>query len=159
MKRVLILLSLSLLITLAVGLVAVVGERDFVDMARAELMHYASGASVIRMVRASRPWNLTREMSAATFGSSARYTTSRGASSRPATPGPDLLQGDTGRPLPYPPEELWCAQLANAGESRPWVVFVAYHQDLYNGAWIVHEPVAALLDQSQAALGCDWLKP
>jgi hypothetical protein len=119
------------------------------------------------MVRAGRPWNLQPEMSAATFGSSARYRVIRDAAglSRPVvlpstgTPASELYQSDSRMPLPYPPEDVWCVQLAQAATTRPAVVFVAYHQDLYNGAWVVHEPVTATLAESLVWLGCDLPQP
>lgn len=48
---------------------------------------------------------------------------------------------DGGRPVPYPPTEVWCVTLAGAGEQR--TLFVAQHEDMYVGTWLVHEPRAA----------------
>ena len=118
--------------------------------------------------QASRPWNFTREMSAFTIGDSARYLThadfsgnlrreaTRFAAQAANSQVPSSAQ-DGRIPLPYPPEEVWCASLAS-DESR-LVVFVVLHQDLYNGAWIVHEPEGALtsheLSENLSSLGCD----
>ena len=48
---------------------------------------------------------------------------------------------DGGRPVPYPPVEVWCVTLAGANDSR--TVFVAQHEDMYVGTWLVHEPRSA----------------
>ena len=48
---------------------------------------------------------------------------------------------DGGRPLPFPPAEVWCVTLAGAGDSR--TLFVAQHEDMYVGTWLVHEPRSA----------------
>jgi len=62
------------------------------------------------------------------------------------------LNVDGRKPLPYPPDDLRCVLLqasgshnkpfdsANAGTGSQYaVVFVGLHNDLYNGAWVVHE--------------------
>jgi len=65
------------------------------------------------------------------------------------------------RPLPFPPRELWCVWLEPAGVEggARRVVFVALHQDLYGGDWLLHEaPGPELSRQCQAileAVGCD----
>ena len=54
---------------------------------------------------------------------------------------------DGGRPVPFPPTEAWCVTLAGAGEpgaaSTAHTVFVAQHEDIYVGTWLVHEPRSA----------------
>lgn len=48
---------------------------------------------------------------------------------------------DGGRPVPFPPVEVWCVTLAGVDTAR--TVFVAQHEDMYVGTWIVHEPRTA----------------
>ena len=48
---------------------------------------------------------------------------------------------DAGRRAQFPPAELWCVTLAGAGAPR--TVFVAQHEDMYVGTWLVHEPRSA----------------
>jgi hypothetical protein len=62
-------------------------------------------------------------------------------------------------PLPYPPHDIGCARLERGAAPQPAVVFLAYHQDLYNGAWIVHEPAAPAVPDTLSAIGCDLLLP
>lgn len=47
---------------------------------------------------------------------------------------------EAGRRAPFPPTELWCVTLAGAGEPR--TIFVAQHEDMYVGTWLVHEPAS-----------------
>jgi len=128
----------------------------------------SKGYRVEQMTRASRPWNFGPELSGWTIGDSARYQTNadfsgnlrreatRSAAQAATAQLPSSAQ-DGRMSLPYPPEEVWCASLAS-DESR-FVVFVALHQDLYNGAWIVHEPEGAVasreLSENLSSLGCD----
>lgn len=55
--------------------------------------------------------------------------------------GGDYYFNEAGRPAPFPTTELWCITLAGAGEPR--TVFVAQHEDMYVGTWLVHEPASA----------------
>jgi hypothetical protein len=44
------------------------------------------------------------------------------------------------RPLPFPPEEVWCVLLGRGSQATSsGVVFVALHQDIHNADWVVHE--------------------
>jgi hypothetical protein len=59
-----------------------------------------------------------------------------------------------GRPMPYPPNDLWCAQLSSPNPAAPTVVLAGLHQDMYNAEWIVHEvtdPATVL-----PAIGCQF---
>ncbi len=60
----------------------------------------------------------------------------------------------SGRPLPYPPNDVWCAKLGSPDPDAPTVVLAVLHQDMYNAEWVVHEvtdPAAAL-----RAVGCQF---
>jgi hypothetical protein len=57
-------------------------------------------------------------------------------------------------PMPYPPNDLWCAQLSSPDPAAPKVVVAGLHQDIYNAEWIVHEvadPATVL-----PAIGCQF---
>ena len=103
------------------------------------------------MATALKPSAFDAAMSAKVYGVSGYYRT-------------DVAYGEKNagqRPLPFPPRELWCVWLEPAGveggASR--VVFVALHQDLYGGDWLLHEvPGPALSTKCRAileAVGCD----
>lgn len=165
MKRVIV-LALVVAITLGGVTWIVVSQSGFTEPAQAALRQYADGRAVLRMARAARPWNLRPEMSATTFGRSVRYEVDynsqaiqRTVPTVIGTPGLDRVQIDGQMPLPYPPEDVWCVQLSTTREGQPHVVFVAYHQDLYNGAWVVHEPAVTGLADDLAQLGCDLSRP
>jgi hypothetical protein len=62
--------------------------------------------------------------------------------------------GGGGKPMPYPPNDLWCAQLSSPDPAAPKVVLAGLHQDMYNAEWIVHEvtdPATVL-----PAIGCQF---
>jgi hypothetical protein len=133
---------------------------------------YANELSLTQAVRTKKPWLFTPDMSAGTFGDSTYYRTSH--SYRMPTPTLDFGSGRVipglgdpsrplsslrpARPLPYPPEEVWCVVLRNR-DSKSSVVFVAFHADLYNADWIVHEangtPPDPGLSKATSAIGCD----
>lgn len=100
---------------------------------------------------ARRPSAFDAAMSAKVYGDSGYYRTDVAYSTK------NVGQ----RPLPFPPRELWCVWLEPAGVEggARRVVFVALHQDLYGGGWLLHEaPGPALSSQCQAildAVGCD----
>jgi hypothetical protein len=74
---------------------------------------------------------------------------------------------DGPRPLPYPPENVWCALLERDHKSTDelirettyTVVFVAEHQNLYHAAIVIHEPAsdpsAEVLMESLSRVGCE----
>jgi len=120
--------------------------------------------TVQRVERARKPWKFSRDMSGSVFGDGLYF--------RPDyTFDGEYVGGSGRRPLPFPPEEVWCVLLERAseepgaGEATYSVVFVALHQDLYTADWVLHEVVddlpAAALTESLAALECDvgleWL--
>lgn len=75
---------------------------------------------------------------------------------RPTTK-PEHVGYAAGRPVPYPPNDLWCVQLTGADSAAPKVILVALHQDIFNAEWIVHEvtdPETVL-----ATVGCQFSLP
>jgi hypothetical protein len=98
------------------------------------------------VVRASKPWNFSRDIGRAVLSESTW----------------------TGVDLPFPPEEVRCVLLKQSSTSRReleqemtyQVVFLSYHTDrVWNQGWVVHEgeesPFAPAFIESLAAIGCD----
>ena len=114
--------------------------------------------TVQRVERARKPWEFSQDMSSSVFGDGLYF--------RPDyTFDGEYVGGNGRRPLPFPPEEVWCILLEQApeergaGEATYSVVFVALHQDLYTASWILHEwandlPPAALAG-SLEMIECD----
>jgi hypothetical protein len=112
--------------------------------------------NVETVVRAKRPGRFSREMSGGAFDDSVVYQTDMG-------PGENLHGGP--RPLPYPPEDVWCVRLEHDGTYGPRVapaydvVFVALHMDIHNADWLVHKGASSVAGQGKqdilSALECD----
>lgn len=113
------------------------GWRAQVD----DFLGYRSGLTYLSASPATRPAEFSAQMSGATYGDSVYYQTDF---HRRSIGGP--------RPLPYPPDEVWCVTLA-ATRGGTTTVFVARHVDLYNADWIIHEP-AGNPAQVMAQIGC-----
>jgi hypothetical protein len=126
---------------------------------RSALNHYiayktsppAAMITLERSVQAGQPWRFRTDMSSATYGDCFYFDVSNCDTIKQALPDP---------PLPFPPEDLWCALLqstASDHEAR-WVVYIARHEDLYNAGWIVHESSRSLSDpllaDDLASIGC-----
>ena len=120
----------------------------------------SSGTPTVRLVaRAAKPWNFTSDMSRAAFGDSIYYRTDYSYSGKKRHGGP--------RPLPFPPEEVWCVLLQrhrnstddSAGEMAYGVVFAGLHLDMYNADWVIHEGAwgvfTAQLMENLSMIGCD----
>ncbi|MCU0522285.1 MAG: hypothetical protein MUF84_16520 [Anaerolineae bacterium] len=65
-----------------------------------------------------------------------------------------------GRPLPYPPDEVWCLLLTQEPPGATLeLVYVALHMDLYNAEWAVHEVGTAPFDDAVFSglktIGCE----
>ena len=171
--RIVLVMLVPLAVALVVSLLAYKpGPPDKVVTAVYAYLRYWNSLSqpagaVRQIVHAARPWNLTPQVSKATFGNSVYYQTTYGyntpggvGSRATATPWPREFssQRNAVRPLPFPPVDVWCVLLRQAGEASPGAVFVAQHQDLYNADWILHEPAAESLPELSAILssvGCD----
>lgn len=149
--------TLLALIPLAAVLAAVFGETGLPVEARLALDGYrsaqqrASGVywTVAEVERASRPWRLTPALSTRTWGGSGPFRVGAVFDQVAAAPvvlqpgGPAYLRSDYGhdrRSLPYPVSVVWCVRLAPVASGVTRLVLVAWHSDLYNGAWIIHEP-------------------
>ena len=139
--------------------------------------------TVTQYVEARMPQNFQPEMSKRSFGYSIYYMTDQSYGVYPtvswnisgtATPTPTVAPAATpditatliptmpgavnmwygSRPMPYPPNDLWCAQLSSPDPTAPTVVLAGLHQDMYNAEWVVHEvtdPATVL-----PAIGCQF---
>jgi hypothetical protein len=111
----------------------------------------ASLITLERAVQAGQPWRFRADMSGATYGDCYYFDVSYCDTIKQALPDP---------PLPFPPEDLWCALLQSTASDRVdrWVVYIARHEDLYNAGWIVHESPRSLSDSrlsdDLASIGC-----
>ena len=172
------LLRIALVMLVPLALVIVValpaytpGPPDKVVAAVYNYLRYQESSSqqagaVQQIVHAARPWNLTPQMSKATFGNSVVYQTTTNYDvpgsfglRATATLWPREFSSQRGglRPLPFPPVDVWCVLLRQADKAQR-VVFVVEHQDIYNADWILHEPNAESRPELSAILssvGCD----
>jgi len=171
MKRgVLLIVALLLLVALGAGVVALLPDRAGLPAGcQAALDQYltyknmtlAEGLSVKAEVKAAKPGSLTQDVSYAVYGDSAHYQTDEnykeaGGEAEATT----VWSKEELRPLPYPPEEVWCVLLERNAEAPGYgVAFVSLHQDIYNADWVVHEvepdPFAPASIQVASDLGCD----
>ena len=117
---------------------------------------YAPGTvNRLAVERASWPGHLDRAMGYQVFGQSVIYQTDTG---------PAGYETGGARPLPYPPEDLWCVLLERDGtfgphlENRYDVAFVALHMDIHNADLMVHTGPQTLSDGEAedlfATFGC-----
>lgn len=151
-------LPLFLAVTLVVTLLVAVRMNRPTDW-QLELDKYvqykdsvSSGTTTVRLVdRASKPWNFSRDMSHAVFGDSPYYQTDYSYSGERRS-GP--------KPLPFPPDDVWCVLLERDHGTRT-IVFVVEHQDLYDADMVVHEGASDLSSQSSvenvSQIGCDLM--
>jgi hypothetical protein len=115
---------------------------------------FVGGEAGIRLVmRAERPWNLTKDMRWPVVGNSVHFQADQ----------PLTWSSNKGpSPLPFPPKVVWCALLETEDEATGAqsysIVLVGLHIDMYNGDWMIHQapnkPLSAL-DETLSVLGCD----
>jgi hypothetical protein len=137
----------------AIIAVVVIGNRsDQPDPRRQELQTYLHCRSQTYTqplqlgdsVQARLPQNFRADMSKASFSNTPYYATD-------CRFNPDYAGY---KPMPYPPNDLWCVKVFSADPKAPKAIVVALHQDIYNADWVVHEltdPEAVL-----AAVGCHF---
>jgi hypothetical protein len=107
---------------------------------------------VCAVVRAKRPWNLTRDLGWPVLGDSLFFQTDQ-----PLT----WSRSDGPSPLPFPPKEVWCARLESkdraTGAPSYSVVLVGLHIDMYTGDWVVHQPPddPSTIGEMLSLLGCE----
>lgn len=89
--------------------------------------------SVQSLVHSRRPGAFAPALSHITYGDGMYFGTTYTTSGSPGDP--------ASRPAPFPPVDIWCVTLA-APNSQPRTILLAQHEDLYIGAWIVHEPTS-----------------
>ena len=150
-----------------VGAVALTTYRPGLpDMGQQALDSYLSHlrqagqpATVIGLSRASLPRNFSADLSGPTYGNGYYFSVLHSdapvqtANSPLAGPSitltlkitPMVQSPGDGRPLPYPPNELWCVRLqpdlasGDRDVPSPEVVLVARYGDMFVDAWVVHE--------------------
>ncbi len=121
-------------------------------------------------IQARLPQNFRAEMSKTSFGHATYYGTQQRYNQQPdvkawsstitETTTISLTgHGSSGSsmPIPYPPNDLWCAQLSSSDPNAPTVILIALHQDIYNAEWIVHEVTDP--DIVLPAVGCQFSRP
>ncbi len=107
--------------------------------------------TVERVAQAGQPWHFSADMSSATYGDCYYFDVSYCDHITQALPDP---------PLPFPPEDVWCALVQSTASNHEdrWMVYIARHEDLYNAGWIVHESSHNLSDprlaEDLATIGC-----
>ncbi|MCL4504841.1 MAG: hypothetical protein M1140_02300 [Chloroflexi bacterium] len=153
MKRFVYILLLMLCVAVGILVITIVGSMNPSQQTtlNAYLRYYAPsepGLRVLQSVRALRPTLFTPEMSGLVFGVTSHYYVDV----------PPSSGWIAGRPLPYPPEQMYCTVLESSrGQS---VVFVALHGDDYNADWLVHQSRAPWpsgeLNAQLASVGCQF---
>jgi hypothetical protein len=122
-----------------------------------ELEHYLAYRSehgpetpdVLAAVQATRPWLFTARQSQAVFQANAFDPNDHNYSQSLASPST----------IPFPPADLWCVLLGREGPPGVrQVVYVAEHESLYLGYWVVHEgptgPFSPQLSADLDQIGC-----
>jgi len=114
----------------------------------ARYLSFASPQTVTvqRIVRAAHAERFQQAMSKATYGDSVVYHHTYGLKQMAETGRPGLVPTYGGRPVPFPPTELWCVLLSDGS-----VVVVGQHLDMHNADWILHE----VKDTNMRPVGCD----
>jgi hypothetical protein len=132
LRRVILVLSLPV----AAILIVVISENrpgspSRMDTLASEYVHsfIDRGVAIQQYVQARLPQNFRPEMSKASYGNTPYYITTYRAN--PNYPGQ--------KPLPYPPNDLWCVKLKGTDPTAPQVVLLALHQDIFNADWVMHE--------------------
>ena len=134
----------------AVLIIVVSGERSQSSSSiRALVIGFVTpfldhGVAIEQYVQAPLPQSFRAEMSKASYGDTPYYVTDHRANAN--HPGV--------KPLPYPPNDLWCVKLKNADPTVPEVVVLALHQDIYNADWVMHEVTDP--EMVLAAVGCKF---
>ncbi len=146
-----ILLVLLIVIPLTIFIFFYLNELKFPLDAQDDLAQYLayqpahpSPPQVETMLRAKTPLNFSEEMSLISYADSVYFRTTNG------------YESDTSglKPLPYPPDDIWCIKTTYA-EIPFRIVVLALHSDLYNADWIVHDIGASVRVLEQ--IGCESL--
>jgi hypothetical protein len=172
-KRKLVLIAIPLIVLITLGASLYIITLNQAPTYEPELERYlqyineAPGQYVVgSIVKASKPWNFNADMSRVSFGESVYYQTdNRFGKGPPDQDTLDLIPGDSHsgnlRPIPYPPEQVWCVYLEhkiNAKDSvsssdHARLVLIGLHQDLYNADIIIHEVPAGSKDKEIDVIG------
>lgn len=173
MRKSIVIVAVVLFLIAAVIVVAVVPNRPGLPAGcQTALDKYisfkndslATNWRLVEADRAATPSQFTAALDYIAFGDSLYYQTDEDYGPQPAADAQAtaLWSVATKRPLPFPPEELWCARIEAQGDSQAagdGIVFVALHQDIHQAEWAVHESLAGPFSADSLALattlGCD----
>lgn len=151
MKRgLLLVIALLLLAALAAGVLALLPDKAGLpagcQSALDQYLAYrnvslSEGLSVKSTVKATKPGGMTQDVSFAVYGDSTYYQTDENyKKTSDGTEATTVWSKQELRPLPYPPEEVWCVLLERSAASPAYgAAFVSLHQDIHNAGWVVHE--------------------
>jgi hypothetical protein len=111
---------------------------------------WAHTASVEQAIQADNPENFAQGIGLRTLAQGPYYVVD------------EPFGGQNGsKPLPYPPEDVWCVLLKHPEGYPHRLIFAVYHVDLYSAEWVIHEDeLAPFNEQTQervAQLGCTSL--
>lgn len=163
MRRLIGLLVPALVALATVSLLAIFQQRQAMPgPAERALEAYLTGRqqrsgvtfTLLDAVRATRPQVLVASARGSSYGASAYYRT---LDTIAPTSEPFSGDIDSHRPIPDPPQEVWCVLLEGRPNSELRVrdvVFVALHEDLYNAGWLVHESGQDARDSLLTEIGC-----
>lgn len=102
--------------------------------ANVQLVRAGTAIEVEFISHALHPERFTRALSVASYSDNTTFDTTAGFRQ-------PITRTTSGKPLPFPPDDLWCVRLwRNKPEVVPHYIFVARHNDLYNAEWVLHEP-------------------
>jgi hypothetical protein len=145
------LVAAVLAFTSVIGLVAVMGNtrgrfvKDWQYITDAyiyaEAILTGNLGVVNEVVRAKQPTYLDAPLGYMTFGEGTHFAVDW----QPGVDGSDIVTKVSAvsqerlskRPLPYPPQKVWCIYLDHA-DKEDMIILVGYHRDMYSAEWIAH---------------------
>ncbi len=99
-------------------------------------------ATVVESVKADQPAKF-RDTDFVTFGNARYFSPEVDLDETPLLQSTPVMTGTsasarTGRPIPFPPDELWCVTLqwADGGQQ---LVFAGQHADMFMAEWFIHQ--------------------
>lgn len=118
-------------------------------------------AMVVESVKAGQPAQF-RDTDFVTFGSARYFSPEVDLDETPLLQSTPVMTGTsasarTGRPIPFPPEEVWCVKV-QAPDGQQAVVFASLHADMFMAEWFIHQgetaPYSPELIKFVQAIGC-----
>lgn len=151
-----LLVGVSLIVTLAIALQKSPGHHveNWQTAANAYIAHKGWGtpgkATIEQAIQARAPEHFTKEIDLRTYANGSHFVVDEPFSERNGS-----------KPLPYPPEDVWCALVKKSnGDDVYHLIFANYHADLYSAEWVIHEDGKVPFNQETQnlliQLGCDF---